>query len=165
MIDNQAHISEKLKSFFDERNITQQDIAVKMGVSQPAVSALLNGKPFGKKLAQKWGDEFGIKPNWLLTGEGEMLKDAKPKEEVIATDSVVIPNDVWEVIKNQAESIKIKDRQTTDTLEVIKKQAESLKTKDQQTSKVIEMLEEQLKKSQRVQAQFHAANSVVVEDE
>lgn len=74
MTDNQTYISEKLKIFFDERNITQQEIAVKMGVSQPAVSALLNGKPFGKKLAQKWGDEFGIKPIWLLTGEGEMLK-------------------------------------------------------------------------------------------
>lgn len=85
-----------------------------------------------------------ISRTWLLTGEGEMLKNAKPKEEVITTDSVVIPNDVWEVIKNQAES---------------------LKTKDQQTSKVIEMLEEQLKKSQRVQAQFRAANLVVVEDE
>lgn len=91
MIDNKTHISEKLKSFFDERNITQQDIAVKMGVSQPAVSALLNGKPFGKKLAQKWGDEFGIKPNWLLTGEGEMLKDAKPTEAESSTTGNLIP--------------------------------------------------------------------------
>lgn len=75
MIENQdIAISEKLKDFFTSQGISQQAIAERLRVSQPAVSALLNGKPFGKKLAQKWGDEFGLKPTWLLTGEGEMLK-------------------------------------------------------------------------------------------
>lgn len=79
MIDNQK-ISECLKSYFEEKGIQQKDIASRLGVSQAAVSALLNGKPFGKKVAEKWGNEFGIKPSWLITGEGEMLKKSAGKQ-------------------------------------------------------------------------------------
>lgn len=75
MIDNkQLTIGSKLKEYFEQISLSQTDIANRLGVSQPAVSALFNGKPFGKNLAKKWGEEFGLKPNWLLTGEGEMLK-------------------------------------------------------------------------------------------
>ena len=83
MIDNQM-ISERLKLYFSDQGIQQKDIAARLGVSQAAVSALLNGKPFGKKVAEKWGNEFGIKPNWLITGEGEMLKgeaDTPPRRK------------------------------------------------------------------------------------
>jgi transcriptional regulator with XRE-family HTH domain len=68
-------IGKKLKQFFDCKQLTQQSVAERLGVSQAAVSALLNGKPFGKNLSRKWGDVFGLNPNWLLTGEGEMLKN------------------------------------------------------------------------------------------
>lgn len=155
---------DRLIEFLSFLELGQNAFEKKVGIANGYISKLKSSIGSGHigKISTAYPE---LNTTWLLTGEGEMLKDAKPKEAVIATDSVVIPNDVWEVIKNQAESIKIKDRQTTDTLEVIKKQAESLKTKDQQTSKVIEMLEEQLKKSQRVQAQFRAANLVVVEDE
>jgi transcriptional regulator with XRE-family HTH domain len=44
-------IGKKLKDFFDSKQYTQQYVAERLGVSQAAVSALLNGKPFGKKLA------------------------------------------------------------------------------------------------------------------
>lgn len=81
VFDNQQNnIGDSLKKYFNSIGLTQQDIADKLGVSQAAVSALLNGKPFGKKLAQKWADVFGLKPNWLLTGEGEMLKNVQFKD-------------------------------------------------------------------------------------
>lgn len=64
--------SELLKKYFKDRNITQEDIANALNISQPAVSAYLNGKPFGKNSAKKWGKEFGISPTWLLTGEGSI---------------------------------------------------------------------------------------------
>ena len=69
-----VEIGEKLKAYFDSQGHRQQEIANRLGVSQAAVSALLNGKPFWKKLADKWGNEFGLRPAWLLTGEGQMLK-------------------------------------------------------------------------------------------
>jgi Predicted transcriptional regulators len=68
-------ISNKLKEYFKEIELPQKDIAVKLGVTQQAVGALLNGKPFGKKTAEVWARVFGFKPNWLLTGEGPMLKN------------------------------------------------------------------------------------------
>ena len=73
--NQQLEVGKLLKEYFEKQGLTQQYIASKLGVSQAAVSALLNGKPFGKKLAYKWGKEFGLKPNWLLTGEGRMLDD------------------------------------------------------------------------------------------
>ncbi|HPW66777.1 MAG TPA: helix-turn-helix domain-containing protein [Salinivirgaceae bacterium] len=76
-INQSVEIGKKLKKYFDELGYTQQNVADKLGVSQAAVSALLNGKPFGKKLAAKWAEVFGLRPNWLLTGEGEMFREAK----------------------------------------------------------------------------------------
>lgn len=81
MVDNESdRISAELKVFFSKRNITQEDIARDLGVSQAYVSAMLNGKPFGKNTAKKWGELYKIQPSWLLTGKGDMLEDT---EEVI----------------------------------------------------------------------------------
>jgi plasmid maintenance system antidote protein VapI len=74
IVNQSVEIGKRLKEYFDRLGYTQQYIADKLGVSQAAVSALLNGKPFGKKLANKWAETFELKPNWLLTGEGEMLR-------------------------------------------------------------------------------------------
>ena len=45
------YISEQLKEHFSSIGITQSEIAAKLGVSQQAVGAYLNGQPFGKKVA------------------------------------------------------------------------------------------------------------------
>lgn len=72
------NVGEKLRAFFKKAGLTQEVVAERLGVSQAYVNALLNNKKqFGKKQAYKWGELFGISPNWLLTGEGEMLKPAK----------------------------------------------------------------------------------------
>ena len=72
---------ERLKEYFGNIGLTQSEIAAKLGVSQQAVGAYLNGQPFGKKVAQKWSDLFKIQYNWLLTGEGTMLKESVPIPE------------------------------------------------------------------------------------
>lgn len=74
-------IGEVLKKYFKERHMTQQAIADVLGVSQGAVTALLNGKPFGSKTAQAWSDNFGFNITWLLTGDGEMLKNSALKSD------------------------------------------------------------------------------------
>jgi len=131
--DNQyVLIGKKLKVFFDNQKLTQQDIANKLGVSQAAVSALLNGKPFGKKLAQKWGNIFGIKPNWLLTGEGDMFKN----------------NHVNNVSGNGNTSVAGDGNQITTTyvsemLELQKGYQEMLKTSQEQITKLIAIIEKQ----------------------
>ena len=75
------YIGERLKEYFGNIGLTQSEIAAKLGVSQQAVGAYLNGQPFGKKVAQKWSDLFKIQYNWLLTGEGAMLKESIPIPE------------------------------------------------------------------------------------
>lgn len=72
------YIGERLKEYFGNIGLTQSEIAAKLGVSQQAVGAYLNGQPFGKKVAQKWSELFKIQYNWLLTGEGAMLKESVP---------------------------------------------------------------------------------------
>lgn len=74
-------ISKKIKEYFKEKGITQDVLAATLGVSQAAVWAQLNGKPFGKKQAKKWEDAFGIKSTWLLTGEGQMIKNLQNVSE------------------------------------------------------------------------------------
>lgn len=147
MPDNEnVLLGEKLKDFFSRQGLTQQAIADRLGVSQSAVSALLNGKPFGKKNATKWGDEFGIQPSWLLTGEGEMLKTDTPKpiSLVESREGVIsIPSDVWEVIKNQSASLKAKD----DQINTLISQSKSERDETIQAFKgVISILEKELAK-------------------
>ncbi|GAB0482043.1 hypothetical protein KML24007_07890 [Alistipes indistinctus] len=147
MPDNEnVLLGEKLKDFFSRQGLTQQAIADRLGVSQSAVSALLNGKPFGRKNATKWGDEFGIQPSWLLTGEGEMLKTDTPKPISLVENKegvISIPSDVWEVIKNQSASLKAKDDQINTLISQSKSEREETV---QALKNTISILEKELAK-------------------
>lgn len=66
---------EKLKIFLKKNGYDQNRLSEIFEVTQPAISALLNGKKaFGKKTAALWAKKLGLNASWLLTGEGEMLK-------------------------------------------------------------------------------------------
>lgn len=80
---NYKYISNKLKAYFISKGMTQIEIASKLNVSQQSVGAYLNGQPFGKKTAERWSKLFGIQYSWLLTGEGEMLKENTTSEKII----------------------------------------------------------------------------------
>jgi transcriptional regulator with XRE-family HTH domain len=68
-----------LAEYFKSKGVTQSAIAENLGVSKAYVNSLMTGKKaFGKAQAAKWGDLYGLSPSWLLTGEGEMLKDGAP---------------------------------------------------------------------------------------
>ena len=64
---------ERLRKFFDDKGITQKQIALQLGVDEAHVNKLMTGKKaFGKQTARKWSDLYGLSYSWLLTGEGEM---------------------------------------------------------------------------------------------
>ncbi len=67
-----SKISEELKRIVKPN--MQEEMAKVLGVSQPLISKLLNGRAFGKKTAEKWEEEFGISSVFLLTGKGESIK-------------------------------------------------------------------------------------------
>lgn len=68
---------ERLKGFFKEKGLTQEQIASMLGVTQPYVNSLFTGKrEFGKQQAKKFEELFGISEAWLLTRNGEMVIDS-----------------------------------------------------------------------------------------
>lgn len=68
-----SDIGKKIKEYFSEIGMSQQEAASLLGVQQAAVSNQLNGRPFGKNSAAKWNSAFGFRKNWLMTGEGPMF--------------------------------------------------------------------------------------------
>lgn len=84
--------TEKLKKFFVDKNMTQDDVANRLQVSRVRVNNLLNGKrPFGGNVAMAWQDAFGLNAVWLLSaGEhGEMI--SSDNVEVVESDIINIP--------------------------------------------------------------------------
>ena len=75
-LDNQnSYINLYLKEAFSKLGKEQSDIMSDLGVSQPYVSALMNGKKsVGKAMAEKLVALYGFDKAGILTGEGPMLK-------------------------------------------------------------------------------------------
>lgn len=78
----EGQFSEKLRQYFDNKGITQKNIAETLGVDPAYINKLLSGKKgFGKKTAQQFQDLYGLSASWLLTGEGEMLNNKAENEQ------------------------------------------------------------------------------------
>lgn len=121
-------IGEKLRAYFEEKGITQDELAARLGVSQPYVNALLNDKKsFGKKQAQKWNELFGLSVNWLLTGLGDMH-----------SDSIVQNNQNGDNIHGHSVTVNKTEK---DYLEIIKTQAEQLSKSQQQIDRLLSIIE------------------------
>lgn len=60
---------EDLKKWFAGQGIKQTDIAQRLNISPTIVNNYLNGqRRFGKNVAMKWSNEFGLNPIWLMSG-------------------------------------------------------------------------------------------------
>ena len=70
------NVAEELCKYFIDRGLSQKDVAEAMNVSTSFINAILNNrKAIGKKVADKLSNLYGLSASWLLTGEGEMLKN------------------------------------------------------------------------------------------
>ena len=75
---------QRLKIFVESKGINQKEFADLIDSTQQYVSALLNGKrKLGTNLIERFENQFPeLNIHWLLTGEGQMLKEAgEPEEE------------------------------------------------------------------------------------
>lgn len=68
--------SERLRYLIDKKGITPYYLSEKTGISEAAISRLLNGKSIRPNIRTTGllANYFHITEDWLLTGEGEMLK-------------------------------------------------------------------------------------------
>lgn len=99
-------VGESIRTYLENKGLQQQDVANRLGISQSAVSAYYRGNPFGKNAAQKWSNEFGFRVNWLLTGEGSMLKE--PHEEIPAPSQGGQADAIVELLKEQNAELQAK---------------------------------------------------------
>lgn len=72
----------RIKQIIDHYGLSQSDFARRAGIRQPNLSAILKGeRPCGTGIVNKILLSFDINKNWLLSGEGEMLRQ-QPQNEI-----------------------------------------------------------------------------------
>lgn len=76
-------INERIAACIKESGLTKTAFAEKLGVTQPFVSKLCKGISVpSDRTIRDIADKFNINETWLRTGEGEMLKQMTPDEEL-----------------------------------------------------------------------------------
>lgn len=69
-------IGKQLSKYIENQGIKQRDIAKKLNVSPSYISGVKrNIKGLDDKSLDVWANLLGVNRNWLLTGEGSMLKE------------------------------------------------------------------------------------------
>lgn len=125
------NIQNVLKKHFKGLGISQQDIANKLGVTQSAVSSLLNGKRnFTRQTSALWERELGISAEWLMTGKGEMLAGNKTGNVTQHDNSQFAQGDI----------INNADPTPAEYLAIIKKQQEQMSKQQEQMDQLIQLI-------------------------
>jgi len=112
---------QRLNQYVESKGISNNEFAKKIDVSSAQMSHMLNGKNFGiDKLLKIFSVFEELNTNWLITGNGTMLKEEKVEDlslEVLAKERCENCNTLERLIKNQDERIK----ELKDTIEILKK--------------------------------------------
>lgn len=66
-------ITDEVRAYFSGQQMTMAQVAERLGVTPPAVTNQLGGRPFSAKMAHRYADEFGFSVEYLLTGEGSLF--------------------------------------------------------------------------------------------
>lgn len=87
-------VKQRLLKYLQSKRITQSEFTRALGVSPTYVGAMRKGIPAVKlkKLCELYPD---LNRDWLLYGEGEMLKSETPKAEKDDNEVLFIPVDAW----------------------------------------------------------------------
>ena len=83
-----SEIKDRLKLFRKDKNLTQEDVATQTAISRTYISTIEAGRQdpsfsFVKTLSKT----YSLSIDWLLTGEGEMMR-GKGEAESVTTEAI-----------------------------------------------------------------------------
>lgn len=127
-------LKERLKGFIKYKGISVRSFEIKCGLSNGYISNMrVSIQPEKMSCIAEQFPELNM--GWLMTGEGEMIK-AMQQESTTSNRTVSISVEAWDVIKKQAESLKVqadslerRDRQIDELISIIRKE-NALKAND-----------------------------------
>ena len=111
-------VKERLKEFIKYKDLSIRQFTKEIGVSESYVSnmrASIHPEKI-KSIANKYPE---LNTEWLLTGEGSMLKE--DLNQNYQKNIVEVSAEAWDIIKKQAESLASKDRQVEELISLLKK--------------------------------------------
>lgn len=99
-------IADEVKKALAGKGMSLRDVAHKFGLSPQAISNQLSGRPFSRKMAKLYADEFGFDENYLLSGKGSLYgeKEADEPQQSIP-NGVVIPHETLQMYTSMADTI------------------------------------------------------------
>ena len=88
-------LSTRISIVVKESGLTKTDFGKKVNLSQPTITKLMNGtqNPSGRTLIDI-SDKFGIREEWLRTGEGPMRIQTTRQEELSQFFSQILHEDI-----------------------------------------------------------------------
>ncbi|MBC8946923.1 XRE family transcriptional regulator [Xenorhabdus indica] len=75
-------LSERLKVALEAAKMSQEQLAQRVGISQPAIAKLVSGKAKSSRKSLEIALALGVNPTWLVSGKGEIANpNSHPFEE------------------------------------------------------------------------------------
>lgn len=113
-------VKERIKQYINYKGISTRQFTISIGVSPSYVSNMNKSIQPDKldSIAKHYPD---LNTGWLMTGEGQMIKEDAPLNNVLVNDTVEVAAEAWLIIKQQAESLASKDRQVEELINLLKK--------------------------------------------
>ncbi|STY61539.1 Uncharacterized conserved small protein [Mannheimia haemolytica] len=66
-----SDLSSRLSDLLAQKNLSMNEFAKMVGVTQPAIAKIVNGETRSPKNIVEIADALGVDVNWLKTGKGE----------------------------------------------------------------------------------------------
>lgn len=84
-----SDLSSRLKKLLDGKNLSMNAFAKQLGVSQPSISDIVNGKTRSPKNILEIATALGVNPHWLKTGSGpiEPTVQGTSIQSLVSTDN------------------------------------------------------------------------------
>lgn len=103
-------LAERLQETREEKELSQQELAARVKISQSFIGALETGRQKTSKWLPEIALALGVNPFWLKTGKGKREADASAQQGLYVTDPQLIAAlKVMEALPTYARSAAMKN--------------------------------------------------------